>query len=134
MPCRVDMHKKKRTALPEGPRLIGYARVSTADQSVEMQLEALRKAGGHPDNLYHEQISGVAQRRPRLDLAFKDAREGDTFVVWKLDRMGRSLLDLLDRLKRLETRGIHFRSITEGIDTTTPGGRLIMHVMGALAQ
>jgi DNA invertase Pin-like site-specific DNA recombinase len=128
------MEKPKTPLPPDGPRLIGYARVSTNEQSVDMQLAALSKAGVHPDNMHSEQVSGVAQKRPKLDLAFKDAREGDTFVVWKLDRMGRSLLDLLDRLHTLESKGVHFRSLTEGIDTTTPGGRLIMHVMGALAQ
>lgn len=125
---------RKKTLPPDGPRLIGYARVSTPDQAPQMQLDALRKAGVLEDNLFFEQVSGVAQKRPRLALAFKDAREGDTFVVWKLDRMGRSLLDLLDKLAQLEKKGVAFRSLTEGIDTTTPGGRLIMHVMGALAQ
>src|SRR3990172_8370822 len=126
--------KNRKLQAPNGSRLIGYARVSTSEQKPEMQLDALGKAGVHEDNLYFEQISGVAQKRPKTDLAFQDAREGDLFVVWKLDRMGRSLLDLLDRLHELEKKGVHFRSLTEGIDTTTPGGRLIMHVMGWLAQ
>lgn len=129
------MIKKKGPQPPaDGTRLIGYARVSTAEQNLAMQLDALRKAGVLDDNLYSEHISGVAQRRPQLEMAISDAREGDTFIVWKLDRMGRSLLDLLDKLKRLEREGVQFKSLTEGIDTTTPGGRLILHVMGALAQ
>lgn len=126
--------KKRQTGPADGTRLIGYARVSTAEQNLAMQLDALRKAGVLDDNLYSEHISGVAQRRPQLEMAISDAREGDTFIVWKLDRMGRSLLDLLDKLKKLESGNVQFKSLTEGIDTTTPGGRLILHVMGALAQ
>ena len=129
------MIKKKRQKGPaDATRLIGYARVSTAEQNLAMQLDALRKAGVLDDNLYSEHISGVAQKRPQLEMAISDAREGDTFIVWKLDRMGRSLLDLLDKLRKLEREGVKFKSITEGIDTTTPGGRLILHVMGSLAQ
>ena len=129
------MRKKKGPTPPaDGTRLIGYARVSTAEQNLAMQLDALRKAGVMDDNLYSEHISGVAQRRPQLEMAVSDARTGDTFIVWKLDRMGRSLLDLLDKLRRLESGGVKFRSLTEGIDTATPGGRLILHVMGSLAQ
>jgi len=114
--------------------LIGYARVSTQDQSIDMQVAALVKSGVDPDNIYSETISGVHKRRWQLDLAIKRCRAGDTFVVWKLDRVGRSLLDLLGKLKRIEDKGVAFKSITEGIDTATPGGRLIMHVMGALAE
>lgn len=126
--------KKRQTGPADGTRLIGYARVSTAEQNLVMQLDALRKAGVLDDNLYSEHISGVAQRRPQLEMAISDARTGDTFIVWKLDRMGRSLLDLLDKLKKLERENVQFKSLTEGIDTTTPGDRLILHVMGALAQ
>lgn len=129
------MRKKKGPQPPaDGTRLIGYARVSTAEQNLAMQLDALSKAGVLDDNLYSEHISGVAQRRPQLEMAISDAREGDTFIVWKLDRMGRSLLDLLDKLKRLADGQVKFKSLTEGIDTSTPGGRLILHVMGSLAQ
>lgn len=129
------MRKKKGPTPPaDGTRLIGYARVSTAEQNLAMQLDALRKAGVMDDNLYSEHISGVAQKRPQLELALWDAREGDTFIVWKLDRMGRSLLDLLDKLKRLESGGVKFRSLTEGIDTTIPAGKLMVHVIGGLAQ
>lgn len=115
-------------------RLVGYARVSTAEQSLDMQLEALRRAGVHDDNLHSEKMSAASRRRPNLELALMDARPGDVFVVWKLDRLGRSLRDLLNRIDDLERRGIGFRSLTEGIDTTTPSGRLVMHMMGALAQ
>ena len=114
--------------------LVGYARVSTDEQSVDMQTAALEKAGVDPKNIFSEKISGVSNKRVQLDEAISYCRKGDTLVVWKLDRFGRSLLDLLGRLKLLEEAGIGFKSLTEGIDTTTPGGRLIMHVMGALAQ
>lgn len=99
-----------------------------------MQLDALTKAGVLDDNLYSEHISGVAQKRPQLEMAISDAREGDTFVVWKLDRMGRSMMDLLVKLKTLEDGGVKFRSLTEGIDTTTPAGKLMVHMIGGLAQ
>lgn len=115
-------------------RLIGYARVSTAEQSLQLQLDALVRAGVEADDIHSETVSGAAARRPRLKTALLDCRSGDTLVVWKLDRLGRSLIDLLNRLADMEQRGVGFKSLTEGIDTTTAGGRLIMHVMGALAQ
>lgn len=118
---------------PEG-RLIGYARVSTAEQSLQMQVDALVKAGVHRDNIHAETASGVASRRPALALALKDVRKGDTLVVWKLDRLGRSMLDLLNQIDALEKRGVGLRSLTDGIDTTTPAGRLMLHMLGALAQ
>lgn len=99
-----------------------------------MQTEALTRAGCLVDNIYSEHVSGVSKRRPQLSMALRDCRPGDTFIVWKLDRLGRSLRDLLDHIKELEDMGVGFRSLTEGIDTTTPGGKLIMHVMGSLAQ
>lgn len=114
--------------------MIGYARVSTADQDPQMQVQALEKAGCELRHIHVETASGVKARRPELERALKDARRGDTFVVWKLDRMGRSILDLITKLAELERRGIAFKSLTEGIDTSTPGGRLIMHVMASLAQ
>jgi len=118
---------------PEG-RLIGYARVSTAEQSLQMQTDALTKAGVHRDHIHAETASGVATRRPALALALRDCRKGDTLVVWKLDRLGRSMLDLLNRIDALEKRGVGLRSLTDGIDTTTPAGRLMLHMLGALAQ
>lgn len=114
--------------------MVGYARVSTAEQSLQMQIDALIRAGVEPDNIFSEQVSGVSVRRYQLSLAIKTCRKGDTLVVWKLDRMGRSLLDLLAKFHKLEAAGVRFKSLTEGIDTTTPGGRLLMHMMGALAQ
>ena len=113
---------------------MGYARVSTKEQNMQMQIDHLVKAGVDPELIYSESVSGVSKRRWQLDLAIKACDAGDTLVVWKLDRVGRNLLDLLARMKELEDNKIGFKSLTEGIDTTTPGGRLIMHVMGALAQ
>lgn len=120
---------------PPGPRLIGYARVSTTDQRLDLQKEALRKAGVHPDNLHEDYASGGAKAKRRgLKDAMMDAREGDTFVVWKLDRFGRDVSELLSNLQKLESWGVGFRSLTEGLDTTTAVGKLILHVMAAIAQ
>lgn len=128
------MNRKKPQPVEPTGRLIGYARVSTRDQSVDMQLEALRRAGVPEDNLWWEVKSGVKAKRPRLELALTQAVRGDTFVVYKLDRFGRSMLDLIEKVQDLTDRGIGFKSLTEGFDTTTPGGRLLFHVIGALAQ
>lgn len=128
------MHRKKPQPVEPTGQLIGYARVSTRDQSVDMQLEALRRAGVPEDNLWWEVKSGVKARRPKLELALTQAMRGDTVVVYKLDRFGRSMLDLIEKVQDLTERGIGFKSLTEGFDTTTPGGRLLFHVIGALAQ
>jgi DNA invertase Pin-like site-specific DNA recombinase len=127
------MDKKTPPVEPTG-KLIGYARVSTRDQSLGMQKDALTRAGVEPDFLWEETKSGVKAKRPKLELAITQARRGDTIVVYKLDRFGRSLLDLIEKVQDLTKRGIGFRSLTEGFDTTTPGGRLLFHVIGALAQ
>jgi DNA invertase Pin-like site-specific DNA recombinase len=127
------MDKKTPPVEPTG-KLIGYARVSTRDQSLGMQKDALTRAGVEPDFLWEETKSGVKAKRPKLELAITQARRGDTIVVYKLDRFGRSLLDLIEKVESLTKRGIGFRSLTEGFDTTTPGGRLLFHVLGALAQ
>lgn len=120
-------------ASPDGT-LIGYARVSTEDQRLDMQLDALRRAGVADENIYSEQVSGAAKKRPELERAFRALRPGDTLVVWRMDRVARSLRDLLDRMDRLEKRRVGFRSLTESIDTGTAAGRLIMHVVGAIAE
>jgi DNA invertase Pin-like site-specific DNA recombinase len=129
------MVRRKRVA-PEDfkGRLIGYARVSTADQDVAMQLRALREAGVLEDNLWFEKVSGVKAKRPQRDLALLDARAGDVFVVYKLDRLSRSFLELLDTVEDLKQRGVGFVSLTENFDTSTAGGRFIFHVLGAMAE
>jgi DNA invertase Pin-like site-specific DNA recombinase len=116
-------------------RLVGYARVSTSDQDVAMQVQALVRAGVNPDNIHTETVSGVKKIRPMLEWAIKvDCRPGDCLVVYKLDRLGRSLADLIAKVADLTERGIGFRSLSESMDTTTPGGKLLFHVIGALAQ
>ena len=114
--------------------LIGYARVSTADQSVSMQIEALLKYGVREEDIYSESISGVKRNRPELTKALRNLRRGDTLVVWKLDRIARSINNLLEVMNELEAKGVKFRSITEGLETETPGGKMVFHIMGALAQ
>ncbi len=112
--------------------IIGYARVSTQDQNLELQLDALEKAGC--EETFHEKITGKSKERPELNLCFKTLRKGDVLVVWKLDRLARSLKDLVEILSELEDRGVGFRSLTESIDTTSPSGKLIFHIFGALAE
>jgi DNA invertase Pin-like site-specific DNA recombinase len=111
---------------------IGYARVSTSDQDTALQLDTLRKAGC--EKLFEDKVSGVGADRPGLAEAISYVREGDTLTVWKLDRLGRSMEHLIQIITELEAKGVGFRSITENIDTTTPGGRLVFHLFGALAQ
>jgi DNA invertase Pin-like site-specific DNA recombinase len=111
---------------------IGYARVSTADQDPALQVEALRAAGCA--RLFEDQASGARADRPGLAEALAYLRAGDTLVVWKLDRLGRSLSHLIEVVRDLDGRGVGFRSLTENIDTATPGGRLVFHLFGALAQ
>ena len=112
--------------------LIGYARVSTQDQTLHLQMDALEKIGC--DKIFTDTISGSATQRLGLDEALEYVREGDTLVVWKLDRLGRSLKHLIETITNLNNRNIGFKSITENIDTTTCGGKLIFHIFGALAE
>lgn len=112
--------------------LVGYARVSTLDQNPALQLDALKGAGC--EKLFVEKASGASRDRPELKGAIEYVREGDTLVVWKLDRLARSLKQLIETVAMLEARGIGLRSLTESIDTTTAGGRLIFHIFGALAE
>lgn len=114
--------------------MIGYARVSTAEQNVEMQIDALMRAGVDRQDIYFESASGAKNSRPELENALRASEAGDTIVVWKLDRIARSLIHLLELLQRLEAEGVKFRSLTEGVETETPAGRMIMHVLGALAE
>ena len=112
--------------------LIGYARVSTHEQSLNLQQDAVEKAGC--ERTFADVASGATAERDGLSAAFDYVRAGDTLVVWRLDRLGRSLKQLIDRITVLEQRGVGFRSLTESMDTTSSGGRLIFHVFGALAE
>lgn len=112
--------------------LIGYARVSTLEQDVSLQVDALQKAGC--ERIFQDKISGAKSDRPGLQEALNYARKGDSIVVWRLDRLGRSLKHLIETVGQLEEQGIGFRSLQESIDTTTSGGRLIFHIFGALAE
>lgn len=111
---------------------IGYARVSTDDQTLDLQLDALRAVGC--DRTFTDQLGGARPDRPGLAEALAYARAGDTLVVWRLDRLGRSLGHLIATVTALAERGVGFRSLTESIDTTTPGGTLVFHLFGALAE
>src|SRR5712664_670312 len=111
---------------------IGYVRVSKQEQHEALQIDALKEAGC--EKWFVDKMTGSKAERKGLDEALAYVRPGDTFVVWKLDRAGRSLTHLIELLKGLKERGIEFISLTEQIDTTTPGGKLIFHLMGALAE
>ena len=111
---------------------IGYARVSTRDQDPSLQTDALRQAGC--DRIYEERASGAQRDRPKLREALEYMREGDVLVVWRLDRLARSMRQLITTVEDLGERGIEFQSVTESIDTTTPGGKLVFHVFGAVAE
>ena len=111
---------------------IGYARVSTDDQTLDSQLDALRIAGC--ETVYQEHASGASADRPQLDACLKALRPGDALVVWRLDRLGRSLINLVSVVNDLKSRGIQFDSLTERIDTTSPSGELIFHLFASMAQ
>ena len=112
--------------------LIGYARVSTADQNLRLQHDALAAVGC--ETVFEDRASGSKAERPGLADALAYGRRGDALVVWKLDRLGRSMAHLIETVRGLDAKGVGFRSLTEGVDTTTPGGTLVFHLFGALAQ
>lgn len=112
--------------------IIGYARVSTQDQDPALQLDAL--AAADCEQVFHEKATGASRERPELTACLRTLRKGDTLVVWKLDRLARSLKDLVTIIDDLQARGVGFRSLTEAIDTTSTGGRLVFHIFGALAE
>jgi DNA invertase Pin-like site-specific DNA recombinase len=111
---------------------IGYARVSTLDQNLALQQDALKEAGC--EKIFIEQMSGAVADRPALRDALEYARSGDTIIVWKLDRLARSMKQLIETIEGLRVRGIGFRSLTEALDTTTPQGILVFHLFSALAE
>ena len=112
--------------------IIGYVRVSSQDQNLDLQLEALRQAGC--DKIYEDKTSGAKAERPGLKLALEVLREGDTLVVWKLDRLGRTVKQLVSFVSEFEEQGIHFKSLTDALDTSTPSGRFFFHIMASLSQ
>jgi len=111
---------------------LGYARVSTTDQDARLQHDALTAAGCY--RIFTDTASGALQTRPELDKLLDQLRPGDTLVVWRLDRLGRSIRHLIDQLSDLQDRGIEFRSLQENIDTSSPGGRLVFHIFASLAE
>jgi DNA invertase Pin-like site-specific DNA recombinase len=112
--------------------LLGYARVSTIEQDASLQLDALRAAGCL--KVFTDKASGSLDRRPQLDRLLDQLRPGDTIVVWRLDRLGRSLKHLIQLIEDLAEKEVGFRSLTEGMDTTTSGGKLVFQIFGALAE
>ena len=112
--------------------LIGYARVSTHDQNLDLQQDALQKAGCN--KIFVDEVSGTKAARPGLQQAMDHLREGDVLVVWRLDRLGRSLRNLLDLVAQLEEKKVGFRSLQESMDTSSSGGKLIFHIFGSLAE
>jgi len=112
--------------------LIGYARVSTENQNLSLQKEALLKDGC--EKIYEDIVSGTKSNKPGLTQVLEVLREGDTLVVWKLDRLGRSVKNLISLIADLNSKGIHFKSITDSIDTSTPSGRFFFHIMASLAE
>src|SRR5215212_1666587 len=126
--------EKDRTAgyLLNTSMLIGYARISTTEQTLDLQRDALEKAGC--DQIFADRVSGTKAERKGLTEALSHLRAGDTLVVWRLDRLGRSLRHLIDTITALNDRGVGFKSLQENIDTTTSGGKLVFHIFGALAE
>jgi len=112
--------------------IIGYTRVSTQDQNPEFQVDALETAGC--EQIFQEKFTGKLRERPELSQCLRTLRKGDILVVWKLDRLARSLKDLVEIVQELHDREIGFKSLTESIDTTSSGGRLVFHIFGALAE
>jgi DNA invertase Pin-like site-specific DNA recombinase len=113
---------------------IGYARVSTKDQNLDLQLDSLKKAGCTDTYIYKEEISGATRERPQLQKLLEQIREGDVVVIWKLDRLGRSLADLVHLVNEIQNRGAGLFSLHDNIDTTTPQGKLTFHIFAAIAE
>lgn len=123
-----------KATVAEPPHLIGYARVSTEEQKLDLQVNALTAAGCLPDDIYVEQVSATSKRRYQLDLAIKALREGDTLVVWRLDRLARSMRDLYARLDKISEAGAGFKSLTENFDFSSATGRFMLGIFGLVAE
>jgi DNA invertase Pin-like site-specific DNA recombinase len=122
-------------ATTSSSRLVGYARVSSNGQELQLQLDALKKAGVAKADVFTDKVSGAKAARPGLDKCLQQLKPGDTLLVWRLDRLGRSIRHLIDLVEDLHQRGVKFKSLCDGaIDTTTASGELIFHVFSALAQ
>lgn len=113
---------------------IGYARVSTRDQNLDLQIDALKKAGCADTYIYREEVSGASRERPELKKALEHLRADDVLVVWKLDRLGRSLTDLVHLVNEIQAKGAGLLSLNDNIDTTTPQGKLTFHIFAAIAE
>lgn len=113
---------------------IGYARVSTRDQNLDLQIDALKKAGCADTYIYMEQITGATRERPELQKLLTQIRAGDVVVIWKLDRLGRSLADLVHLVNEIQSKGAGLQSLHDNIDTTTPQGKLTFHIFAAIAE
>jgi DNA invertase Pin-like site-specific DNA recombinase len=123
------------TTKSSSSRLVGYARVSSNGQELQLQLDALKKAGVAKSDIFTDKVSGAKAARPGLDTCLQQLNPGDTLLVWRLDRLGRSIRHLIDLVEDLHQRGVKFKSLCDGaIDTTPPSGELIFHVFSALAQ
>lgn len=129
----MELWPQQLSPASSGARVFGYARVSTDDQRLDMQFDALSRTGCL-QVFYDQGVSGAKAERPGLKHALDVLNAGDTLVVYKLDRLGRSVLHLADLLTRLDRDGIHFCSLTEGINTATPGGKLVFHIFAAIAE
>jgi DNA invertase Pin-like site-specific DNA recombinase len=116
-------------------RLIGYARVSKYDQDLDLQIDALKRGGCRRDRIFVDEVSGTQVRRPGLEACLKALKTGDVLLVWRLDRLGRSMIHLVDLVEQLRERSIGFRSLCDwSVDTTTASGELVFHIFSALAQ
>ena len=126
---------KKNGTLQTKSRFIGYARVSKGEQNLNLQTDALEEAGCTKDLVFVDKISGAKAKRPGLDACLKELRQGDVLIVWRLDRLGRSMAHLVAMIEELKEKGIGFRSISDGVvDTTSPSGELVFNLFSALAQ
>ena|SRR5215469_7702555 len=118
--------------LPPSLKPVGYARVSTADQNPQLQFDAFSVAG--VEKIYHEKVSGAAKKRPEFNRMMQELRPGDVVVVWKLDRLGRTLRQVLDTIERIKDRGAHLRILTQQIDTSTAMGKCMLAMVAAFAE